>query len=202
MSSSKVKSTWAIGTETQAVHEITMLEPRTRPCNDQCPWLAANHDKTAVLYYDHEVAGIEMPENFSFATWKRADIWRNDLRSGRQDYGSLCHVRLKGTELTHSGTWKVISRQCTGALVMQQRELIRHVIHGESALTSEGAALVATDLLGVLVTEDDLPRLDVRDLLARTSPSLLDQTIQCEVVTPPLTEHEIFDWSLLRGSPP
>ena len=94
-----IPSTWFIGTETQDVHSVTMLKPKSRPCNDQCPWLVANHGKTVQLYYDHEVSGIAMPETFAFAPWKRAAIWKNDLRHGVDGYGGLCHVRLKGTEL-------------------------------------------------------------------------------------------------------
>ena len=134
------KSTWCIGTETQDVHRVTMLQPRPRTCNGQCPWLQANHGKTIALYYDHEVPGIAMPETFTFAAWKRVDVWTNDLRHGEPGFGSLCHVRLKGTEQTSRDTWKVVSRQCTGALVVQQRELVRHVKSGKSALTLRGAA--------------------------------------------------------------
>src|SRR5262249_9713406 len=144
------------------------------PCNDQCPWLVANHGKTVELYYDHEVPGIAMPESFTFAPWKRADIWENDLRNGVPGYGGLCHVRLKGTELTPRNTWNVVSRQCTGALVMQQRELLRHVERGDSALTPQGAARVASDMLGTQVAEHELRDLDVRALLANAHPSLLD----------------------------
>ena len=45
VATSDVKCTWCIGTETQDVHEITMLHPKVGTCNDQCPWLAANHGK-------------------------------------------------------------------------------------------------------------------------------------------------------------
>ncbi len=150
--------------------------------DDQCPWLAANHGKTVELYYDHEVPGIAMPESFTFAPWKRTEIWHSDLRNGEHGYGGLCHVRLKGTQLTPRNTWEVVSRQCSGSLVMQQRELLRHVEHGRSALTAQGAARVASDMLGREVAEHELRDLDLRELLLHAHPSLLNANIGAEVV--------------------
>ena len=198
-SNENVKNNWSIGTDTQDVHHVTMLKPKSSPCNDQCPWLVANHGKTVKLYYDHEVLGIPMPTSFSFARWKRADVWENDLRNGVHGYGSLCHVRLKGTELTSRNTWNVVSCQCTGALVMQQRELLRYVEGGESALSAEGAVRVASDMLGRQVVEHELRNLDPRALIANAHPSLLDPKIGSEVVAPPLSEREMQQWEQLRG---
>lgn len=191
----KVRSKWCIGTETQDVHQVTMLEPIASTCNDQCPWRTANHGRTVELYYDHEVPGIPMPEQFAFSEWKRADIWENDLRHGVHGFGGLCHVRLAGTECSERGAWNVVSRQCTGALVMQQRELIRHVQHGRSALTPEGAARVASDMLGLEVQARDLDRLDLGVLLSHAHPALLDDAIGCNAVAAPLSEHERAEWS-------
>ncbi len=188
------KTTWCIGTERQDVHHVTMLRPRPRTCNDQCPWLQANHGKTVTLYYDHEVPGIPMPESFTFAPWKRADVWKNDLCHGQPGFGSLCHVRLKGTGPTPRNTWNVVSRQCTGALVMQQRELLRHVQSGNSALSLQGAARVASDMLGRPVTEPEVCKLDLATVLAHAHPSLLDPAIGCDAVAPPPFEHEIQEW--------
>ena len=84
-----VRATWCIATETQDVHQVTMLKPIASTCNEQCPWRQANHGRTVELYYDHEVPGIPMPENFTFAPWKRADIWNNDLKHGVHGYGGL-----------------------------------------------------------------------------------------------------------------
>jgi hypothetical protein len=193
-----VKSEWLIGTETQDVHHVTMLKPRSRPCNKQCPWLTANHGKTVELFYDHEVPGIDVPTSFTFSTWKRVDIWENGLRNGVHGYGGLCHVRLKGTELTPRNTWKVVSCQCTGALVMQQRELLRHVERGDSALTQQGAVRVASEMLGRQVAEHEVPDLNLRAVLANAHPSLLDRNIGCDAVAPPLSEREMQKWERLR----
>jgi hypothetical protein len=192
--SEEPKSTWCIGTETQDVHHITMLRPRSRTCNGQCPWLQANHDRTVTLYYDHEVPGIAMPESFTFAVWKRVDVWTNDLRHGQPGFGSLCHVRMKGTEQTPRDAWNVVSRQCTGALVMQQRELLRHVRSASSALSLQGAAHVASDMLGRPVTEPEVCKLDLASLLAHAHPSLLDPAIGCGAVAASPSEREIEQW--------
>ena len=197
-----VKTTWHVkdGAKPQLAHHVTMRHPKPAPCNHQCPWLVENHGETVELLYDHEVPGIPMPENsFSFAPWKRAAVWENDLREGADGYGSLCHVRLQGTRLTTHSTWDVVSRQCAGALVMQQRELLRHVERGESALTAHGAARVAGDMLGREVAEHDLAELDVGELLERAHPSLLDAKIGSDAVAPLLSERELHDWGGLRG---
>jgi hypothetical protein len=155
---------------------------------------------TVELSYDHEVPGIPMPEGgFTFAPWKRARVWDNDLRNGVYGYGSLCHVRLQGTQLRPGNVWDVVARQCSGALVMQQREVLRHVERGESALTLQGAARVATDMLGREVAEHELGDLDVRELLEHAHPSLLDPKIGSDAVAPLLSEWEIHEWERLRG---
>jgi hypothetical protein len=195
-----VKSTWSVADREQAelVHEVTMCTSAPRPCNSQCPWLVASHGKTVQLFYDHEAPGIPMPEGeFAFAPWKRARVWEIDLKDGLDGYGSLCHVRLAGTQQTPDHVWHVVSRQCTGALVMQQREVLRHVEHGQSALTRQGAARVASDMLGRQVAETELLNLDVRELLEHAHPSLLDPQIGSEAVASPISERELHEWSRL-----
>jgi hypothetical protein len=199
--SNDIKITWCVENEEQPplVHRVTMYSPQSRPCNGQCPWLVATHGKTVDLYYDHEVPGIPMPENgFTFARWKRACVWHNDLRDGVYGYGSLCHVRLQGTRLRPGNVWDVVARQCSGALVMQQREVLRQVERGESALTLRGAACVAGDMLGRTVAEHELGELDIRELLEHAHPSLLDPKIGSDAVAPPLSEREIHEWERLR----
>jgi hypothetical protein len=187
------------GEQARLVHHVTMCSPRSRPCNSQCPWLVSNHGRTAELFYDHEAPGIPMPEGgFTFAPWKRARVWDNDLRDGVHGYGSLCHVRLKGTQQGPGNMWHVVSRQCTGALVMQQREVLRHVKRGESALTPQGAARMAGDMLGREVAEHELGDLDVGELLEHANPSLLNPKIGSDAVAPPLSEREIHEWERLR----
>jgi hypothetical protein len=176
-----------------------MHDPRPRPCNNQCPWLVANHGKTMELRYDHEVPDVAIPdEAYAFAPWKRARIWENDLKEGLLGYGSLCHVRLQGTERVQGSMAEVVGCQCTGALVMQQRELLRHVQRGESALSVGGAARVASDMLGRRVSEDELRDLDLRELLERAHPALLDPKIGSDAVAPALSEPELRAWKLLR----
>jgi hypothetical protein len=195
-----VKTTWPVsdGAEAQLVHHVTMRRPGQKPCNCQCPWLVDNHGTTVGLFYDHEVPGIPMPEGeFDFAPWKRAQVWESDLRDGLDGYGSLCHVRLPGTRRKPDSTWDVVARQCTGALVMQQRELLRRVVRGESALTPQGAARVAGDMLGREVAEHELAGLDVRELLEHAHPSLLDPRIGSDAVAPPLSERERDEWARL-----
>lgn len=191
-----VKSTWTVaGGKPPLDHHVTMRRPAPRPCNTQCPWLVANHGRTAELFYDHEVPGIPMPEGgFSFAPWKRALVWETDLKHGGYGYGSLCHVRLQGTQLKPDDSWDVVARQCSGAVVMQQREVLRHVESGDSALTPHGAARIASDMLGREVAECELSDLDVRELLAHAHPSLLDAMIGSDAVAPPLSEHECHEW--------
>jgi hypothetical protein len=197
-----VKSTWWSGSPElpQLGHHITMRQPRPRPCNSLCPWLVENHGTTVNLFYDHEVPGIEMTNTeFTFAPWKRARIWDGNLKDGVHGYGSLCHVRMLGTQLRSGDAWDIVGRQCTGALVMQQRELLRHVKCGESALSPQGAARVARDMLGREVADHGLCKLDIRELLANAHPSLLDPNIGSEAVAPPLSEQEMREWEQLRG---
>jgi hypothetical protein len=158
----------------------------------------ANHGKSVKLYYDHEVPGIEMPpDKFSFAPWKRAAIWDEHLKDGVHGYGSLCHVRLPGTQQPPGEAWNIVACQCTGALVMQQRELLRYVTRGQSALSPQGAALVASEMLGRQIAAEELDALDVRKLLACAHPSLLDPKIGSEAVAPPLSKREIREWGPL-----
>lgn len=197
-----VKATWHLGdgAESQAVHHVTMRNPKSRPCNGQCPWLIANHGRTVELFYDHEVPGIALPEGgFSFAPWKRARVWDNDLRDGSSGYGSLCHVRLPGTQQKPGNAWDVVAHQCSGALVMQQREVLRHVERGRSALTAQGAARIAGDMLGRSVAEHELANLDLGELLDRAHPSLLDPKIGSDAVAPPLSKREMHAWGQSAG---
>ena len=82
---------------------------------------------------------------------------------------------------------------------MQQRELLRHVERGESALTVRGAARVASDMLGREVAEHELGDLDVTELLKHAHPSLLDPKIGSDAVAPLLSERERHEWRRLRG---
>jgi hypothetical protein len=198
-----VKRTWRVDgwARPKDAHTVTMRAPLPRTCNNQCPWLTANHDRTVELAYDHEVAGVPMPEGlYDFASWKRASIWEEGLRDGVPGYGALCHVRLEGTHQRPGSVWDIVARQCTGALVMQQREVLRHVERGESALSVEGAARVASDMLGREVAEHELGTLDVRELLRHAHPALLDPGIGSDAVAPPLTDREIHAWEELRGA--
>lgn len=197
---SDVKCTWIVPDEarTSEGHRVTMRAADRKVCNGQCPWLVANHGKTLEMFYDHEVPGIPAETVFTYAAWKRARIWNDNLTDGVCGYGSLCHVRMRGTRMRRDQTWEVVSRQCVGALVMQQREVLRHVENCESALTLEGAARVAGDMLGRAVSAEDLAELDIRELFEHTHPSLLDLEIGSDAVAPPLSEREIREWKRLR----
>jgi hypothetical protein len=191
----EVKATWHVVDEDVPDHRVTLLNLRSRPCNTQCPWLVANEGRSTQLAYDHQVPGIPMPEGeYDFAPWRRGRVWEDDLTDGLLDYGSLCHVRMRGTARRLDGGWDVVSHQCTGALVMQQREVLRYVEGRRSALTLWGAARVAGDMLGRRVIEGELQDLDVGDLLEHAHPSLLDPAIGSDAVAPPLTERELYDW--------
>jgi hypothetical protein len=195
-----IKSTWYSGNPDlpQLGHHFTMRQPRPKPCNDQCPWLMDNHGKSVRLYYDHEVPDIGMPDNeFTFAAWKRARIWDDYLKDGVHGYGSLCHVRLPGTQCQSGDVWDIVARQCTGVVVMQQREVVRHVERRQSALSPQGAARIASEMLGREVSEDGLVALDVQELLAHAHPSLLDPTIGSDAVAAPLSEREMSEWGRL-----
>jgi hypothetical protein len=197
----EIKGTWCVGGKASGqLVRVTMLESRPRPCNSQCPWLVANHGKTAELAYDHRVPGVAMPEGgYAFAPWKRARIWETDLRDGLVGYGSICHVRLQGTGQVLGNIGEVVACQCTGALVVQQRELLRHCERGESALSPRGAARVASDMLGREVTEHELGDLEIRDLLEHAHPSLLDPKIGSDAVAPLLSEREMDQWKRPSG---
>jgi len=195
-----IKGTWYSGNSElpQLGHRVTMCEPRSKPCNNQCPWLVANHGKSVKLYYDHKVPGIAMPEGeFTFAPWKRAGIWDDHLKDGVHGYGSLCHVRLPGTQQPAGGRWDIVACQCTGALVMQQREVVRYASRGESALSAQGVARIASEMLGREIGEQSLSALKVRELLAHAHPSLLDPKIGSDAVARPLSKREMREWSEL-----
>ena len=197
-----IKDTWYSGNSElpQLGHRVTMCEPRSKPCNNQCPWLVANHGKSVKLYYDHKVPGIAMPEGeFSFAPWKRAGIWDDHLKDGVHGYGSLCHVRLPGTQQPAGDRWDIVACQCTGALVMQQREVVRYASRGESALSAQGVARIASEMLGREIGEQSLSALNVRELLAHAHPSLLDPKIGSDAVARPLSKREMREWSELRS---
>jgi len=115
-------------------------------------------------------------------------------------YGALCHVRLEGTQRHSGNVWDIVGRQCTGALVVQQREVLRQVERGESALSIQGAARVASDMLGHEVAEHQLANLDLRELLRHAHPALLDPSIGSDAAAPPLTDGEIQEWERLRSS--
>ena len=97
------------------------------------------------------------------------------------------------SRLTGITRWSVMQCQCAGSWVLQQRELLRHVEHGESGLTGEGAARVASDMLGREVDEHDVADLEVRELLEHASPSLLDSQIGSPHLAP-LSEQELREW--------
>jgi hypothetical protein len=198
-----VKSTWYVDgwARPKDAHRVTMYAPLPRTCNHQCPWLVANHGRTVELAYDHEVPGIPMPEGpYTFEPWNRACLWKEGLKDGVPGYGALCHVRLEGTQRKAGNVWDIVGRQCTGALVVQQRELLRHVERGDSALSVQGAARVASDMLAREVAEDEVGNLDLRELLRHAHPSLLDANIGSAAVAPPLTDREIREWEQLRGT--
>jgi hypothetical protein len=140
-----------------------------------------------------------MPEGqYEFAPWKRTCAWEHGLKDGVPGYAALCHVRREGTQRKSGNVWDVVGRQCTGAFVMQQREVLRRVERGESALSSQGVARVAGDMLGREVSEHELDHLDLRELLQHAHPSLLDPSIGSDAVAPPLTDREIDEWEALR----
>lgn len=197
MDQTNIKSSWLSGCQElpQLGDRFTMLQPRDHPCNDQCPWLTENQGRSLTLWYDHEVPGIAMPEGeFEFAPWKRLEVWNADLRDGIAGYGSLCHVRLRGTCQRDDGTWEVVGRQCTGALVMQQRELLRHIEHGDSALSRHGAARVASEMLDRPVTDQQIGDIDCDRLLRKAHTALLDEHIGAPAVALPPTKDELAAW--------
>lgn len=177
-----------------AEHHVILHAAADQPCNNQCPWLEANHGLVVELEYDHEVPGIPMsPGPYSFDPSKRVQIWENNLQDGICGYGNVCHVRLKGTHEREDGSWQV-ARQCVGALVMQQRELIRHLEHRSSALSRAGAARVASELLGRPVTEEQLDAVGVDEVKARAHLALVDDRIGCSEVASPLSDREVRAW--------
>lgn len=179
----------------QLGHRIAMRRPKDRPCNGQCPWLNANQGDSRKLYDDHEIAGVELPdEPFEFAAWKRATLWDAELKEGTVGYAALCHVRLPGTELRADDTWNIVGRQCVGALVMQQRELMRHLVDGRSLLTLIGLARVASGALNRSMPPEELALIDRAELRAALHPALLDSAIGCHAVAAGVDAAEALKW--------
>jgi hypothetical protein len=198
----RVKVVWFSGPADlpQLGDRITMLEARTTICNGQCPWLRDNQGASRPLYNDHEAASIEVAsEPFDFGTWRRSELWDAELRDATAGYASLCHVRLKGTERRSDDSWHIVGRQCTGALVMQQRELLRFLIGGASALSPAGAAGVASAALDRPVTVEDLPGIPRRELHRALHPRILDPAIGCDAVGPPVSLDELAEWNEWLG---
>src|SRR4051794_4500272 len=126
MSPDDVKATWHEGPI-----QIVMREPKSKPCNTSCPWMVANHGKTMPYAYDHEVAGIPFDPECTYTPEKYRVAW-SALRHGKPGtrptrgrtatgQPTLCHIARRGTEYP-----TLVACQCTGALVLQQREAIRH----------------------------------------------------------------------------
>jgi hypothetical protein len=202
----RVKATWEQPGKGRSVVSVVMYEPRTRQCNRSCPWRVSNHGKTIPFEYDHEVANVPTDTHCHY-TPERAALWWDHLKTGRYgDWRNLCHVMRKGTwdhmltnRLTGITRWHMVACQCTGGLVLQQRELLRHVENGRSALTAEGAARVASDMLGREVGEHDVAVLDVSELLQHAHPALLDPQISSPHLAS-LSDRELRDWRAADGS--
>jgi hypothetical protein len=195
-----VKATWTQPGKAGSVVDVTMLEPRSRQCNRACPWRVANHGKTVPFEYDHEVANMPCDTHCHY-TAENAAHWWDHLKTGLYgDWRNLCHVMRRGTwehtqkSLLGPVRWKMVACQCTGSLVLQQRELLRHVEHGKSGLTGEGAARVATAMLGREIAESDVAGLDVGELVRHASPSLLDPQIGSPHLAP-VSGRERSAWS-------
>jgi hypothetical protein len=82
---------------------------------------------------------------------------------------------------------------------MQQREVVRYASRGESALSAQGVARIASEMLGREIGEQSLSALNVRELLAHAHPSLLDPKIGSDAVARPLSKREMREWSELRS---
>jgi hypothetical protein len=205
MAGDDVKATWTEPGKNGSVISVSMLEPRSRQCNSVCPWRVANHGKTVPFEYDHEVPGIPVDTHCRF-TPERYAHWWDHLKTGRYgDWRNLCHIMREGTwtetltSLIGVTRWNVVPCQCTGALVLQQRELLRHVEHGRSALTAEGAARVAGDMLGRQVAVHDVAGLRVRELLEHAHPALLGSEIGSPHLAP-VSDRERREWGRLTSA--
>jgi hypothetical protein len=164
-------------------------------CNHSCPWRFENHGKLAKYAWDHEAEDVPTRPVVHY-TRDRFWRWWQHLRTGKYGGGigmDLCHVALKGTMFSGARR-RLVTRQCTGGLVIQQRELLRHVTRGESTLTLAGAALVAGAMLGREIAEHDVQGLDVDELLEHAHGSLLDPEIG-SMVHEPLTDREVEEWA-------
>ena len=83
---------------------------------------------------------------------------------------------------------------------MQQREVLRHVERGESALSLQGAARVASDMLAARWRSRSSATWIFGNCCGHAPPSLLDTQIGSNAIAPPLTDREIHEWAGLRGS--
>lgn len=211
-----VKATWTerVFNGTATVR-VVMRQPKSRPCNRSCPWRVANHDKTVPYVYDHEVLGIPYDPTCKYTREKYEASWdalKHGQHGQRASAGhvklvagqpSCCHIARRGTrELPLGGMYgrplaQLVANQCTGGLVVQQREVVRHVESGSSALTRAGAARVASDMLGRDVSGRELPRLDVGELLAHAHPALRDQQIGSPLLEP-VADVERDRWARAR----
>ena len=208
---SQVKATW-LERHGSVTVQVLMHEPKARPCNRSCPYRVANHGKSRPFTYDHEVEGIPYDPICHYTLEKYEAQWdalKHGQHGQRPSAGhvqlvagqpSCCHVARRGSgEMPLSGAFgqpvaaRLVANQCTGALVLQQRELLRHVENGSSGLTRRGAARVATDMLGREVSKRALSRLDVGELLEHAHPALLDQAIGNPLLAP-LSERELSEW--------
>jgi hypothetical protein len=212
--SGDVKAQWiaegADDDEGAYFYRVCMLEPRGRQCNKSCPWRVANWGTSPDFVYDHDVAGTPTGNTCRYTDENYAGYW-DSLRTGSYDWANLCHVARRGTQRHHP--WVSpgpsvtlddgrrvrvnqthVACQCTGSIVLLQRELLRHVECGASALTPAGAARIASDMLGRTVNEGDLAGLGVRELLERAHPLLLDPAIGAPQLAP-VSEREARDWA-------
>lgn len=191
--------------------EVRILPAKTKPCA-RCPYLVANFDKIGEPPLENE--GTYLPST-------RASLWHHGTR---QDGGSLgssdlmpspdrgddglrggiamrCHIRRQDTparpeSILFPRPACITACMCTSGLVLQQRELLRYISHGPTpaGLTAQGAARVAGFMLGRDVTVDDLSDVDVKELLERAHPALLDPAIGHEELAP-LSARELREWS-------
>jgi hypothetical protein len=191
------------------VWRVCMLEPRDRQCNKSCPWRVASFGTAPAFEYDHEVIGRPSDSTCRYSDETYAGYWEM-LRTGSYDWANLCHVARRGTR-AHDPSWSPggtvpladgrrvqvdqthVVCQCTGSYVLQQREVLRHVETGTSAMTPAGAARIAGEMLGRPVTEDELSSLDVRELLRGAHPALLNPDIGSPHLAP-LSADERGSW--------
>lgn len=184
---------------------VIMHEPKAGACGKWCGWRTFNFGQTVVCEDDHEIegewaGGNNVCEGDAATYTKMWDRGRNDSGAGLKDgYPQLCHIQRRGSgeptpdEQRAGVDRRVVACQCASSVVLQQREAIRQVENGTSALSLTGAAAVAADMLGRRVFRWDLTRLDVGDLLAHAHPALFDDTIGSPLI-PALSAGEIARW--------